>query len=70
MSYVLQRALDPGVTLRRIVLRHPDDEALDFYEQAPTVRPRLRARPFPSYELPVPSEQGIGRDDRGHFTQC
>jgi hypothetical protein len=70
MSDVLQRALDPGVAPRRIVLRHPDDEALDFFEPAATVRPPLRVRPFPSDELPVPSEQGIGRDDRGHVTQC
>ena len=62
MPHILQRALDPRVAPRRIVLRHSDDEPLDLRKHAATSASG-GIRPFPGDELSVPPENRVGRDD-------
>ncbi len=69
MADVLQRADDPRVAPRGILLGHPHHQAPDFREHASTARRGLRVRPFPGNELPVPAQERISGDDRGDLTQ-
>ncbi len=68
MPHVLQRTLDPRVTLRRILLRHADDKSPDL-EQHPAPSGLSAARPFPRDQLPMPAQQGVRRRDRGDLPQ-
>src|SRR5439155_9792830 len=69
MAHVHQRALDPCVAPGGILFRHPDDQPFDFRENAATSRTR-RVRPFPRDELPMPAQNGVGRDDRRDRTEA
>ena len=69
MPDVLQRALDPRVAPRRILLRHPHDQPPNLGEHAAPTRPGRRVRPLPGDQLPMPAEQRVGRDDRGDLAQ-
>src|SRR5690242_6614929 len=68
MAEILERTLDPRVAPRRVLFRHPHHELSDLGEYAATSYP-LGVGPFPGNALPVPSEQRVGRDDRGDFAQ-
>ena len=68
MPDVLQRPLDPRVTPRRVLLRHPDDELADLREDAATSRTR-GVCPFPCDEQPMPAQNRVGRDDRRNLTR-
>src|SRR6478672_7334897 len=68
MSDVLQRALAARVAPGGILLRYPNDEPLDFRQDAATSQ-SCGVRPFPRDQLPVPSENRVGRDDRRDLTE-
>jgi len=68
MSDVFQRALDACVAPGGILLRYPNDEPLDFHQDAATSQ-SCGVRPFPRDQLPVPSENRVGRDDRRDLTE-
>ena len=69
MSEVLERTLDPRITPRRILLRHPPDQLTDFRENTATSHALPGVGPFPRDELPVPAEQRVRRDDRRDLAQ-
>jgi hypothetical protein len=69
MPDVLQRALDPRVAPGRVLLCHPHDQAADLGQYTPS-RGASRVGPFMSHEVSVPSQQRIGRHDRGDLPQC
>jgi hypothetical protein len=62
MANVLERALDPRVTPRRILGRHPHDELPDF-EKYPAPTSFSSVRPLPRNQLAMPSQQRVGRRD-------
>jgi hypothetical protein len=64
---VLQRALDPRVAPRRILLSHADDQSPDLEQHAASGSSAVR--PFPRDQLTMPAQQGVRRRDRGHLTQ-
>src|SRR5207244_10809720 len=67
-SDILQRAKDPRVAPRGILLGHAHHQTPDLREHARTTAPSLRVRPFPRDELPMPAANRVGRDDRGDVT--
>jgi len=69
MADVLQRAADPGVTPRRILLGHPYDKPTNLDKDTRTTAPSLRVRPLPCDELPMPAKNRVGRDDRRDLTE-
>ena len=68
MADVFQRALDPRVPPRRILLRHPHDEPSNLQQDAATTGPPGVA-PLPRDQLTMPPEQRIGRRDRRDLLQ-
>src|SRR5438552_6780093 len=65
VSEILQRAADPGIAPRRVLLGHPDHQLPNLYEYAtPTALP-LRVRPLTGDQQPMPPENRVGRDDPG-----
>jgi hypothetical protein len=64
MADILQRADDPGVAPRGILLGHPHHQALDLQEHTRTTAAPFRVRPLAGDELPVPPKYRVGRDDR------
>ena len=65
---VLQGALDPRVTPRRILLRHPHDKPSNLHHDA--APPRLAGvRPFLCNQLSMPAQQRVRRRDRGDHAQ-
>ena len=70
MADVLQRAEDPRVAPRGILLGHPHDQTPDLREHARTTASPLRVRPFPRDQLPMPPQNRVGRDDRGDLTKA
>ncbi len=69
VSDVLQRALDATVNPVRIVRCHADDVRVDLFHDPRSALVLLRVGPLRSDEFPVPSDQGVGRDDRSNTTQ-
>jgi hypothetical protein len=66
---ILQRTLEASVAPARILGRHPHDQTANLREHVGPSRPAFRVRPLPGDELPVPAENGVGRDDRRHLRQ-
>ena len=69
MIQILQRALDARVAPPRVLSRHPHDEAADLREHTGPSGTPFRVRPFPGDEVPVPSQNRVGRDDRRDLRQ-
>jgi hypothetical protein len=69
MPEVLQRAADPHVTPRWVLICHPHDETPDLQAHTLTTRFTRRVRPFARDELPMPAQNRVGRDDRGDVGQ-
>src|SRR5215218_9757752 len=69
MPEVLEGTLDARVAPAGILPRHPSDQFADLRDHTATSWPVLSVGPFPSDELPVPSEQRVRRDDRRDLTQ-
>ena len=69
VTEILYRALDARVAPTRILGRHSHDEPANLQEHGRPARPTPRARPFPGDELPMPPENGVGRDNRRNFGQ-
>jgi hypothetical protein len=68
MADVLERALDPRVTPRRVLRRHSHDQLTDIDgHTAPSGA--CRVRPFARNQLAVPPEQRVGRRDRRNVPQ-
>ena len=68
VPHVLQRALDPGVAPRRILLRHPHDQAPDLEEDVPPAAwPTVR--PFPRNQPAIPPQQRVRRRNRGDLPE-
>jgi hypothetical protein len=66
---VCQRALNPRIAPRRVLRHHAHDQPADLPEHASTARRRLRVCPLPRDQVPVPTQQRIGGDDRGDLAQ-
>jgi hypothetical protein len=67
---ILEGALDPRISPRGILFRHPPDQLADFGKNAATGCFDLSVGPFPGHELPVPAEQCVRRDDRRDVAKC
>src|ERR1035437_3677153 len=70
MAHVLQRAGDPGVAPRGVLLGHPYHQAPDLGQHAGTTASPLRVRPFARDQLPMPPQNRVGRDDRRDLTEA
>ncbi|HYC79284.1 MAG TPA: hypothetical protein VEI02_16825 [Planctomycetota bacterium] len=64
---VLQRTLDPVVAPRRALPRETDHEACDLLHQAGSGAGLGRERPLGGDTPSVPTQDGVGRDDRRHL---
>jgi hypothetical protein len=69
MSKILERASNPRVPPRGIVLRHAPDQLMELGPAAASACSRHRIRPFVGDELPVPAEQRVRRDNRRDLAQ-
>src|SRR5438093_6344997 len=69
MTQILQRTLNACVAPAGILAGHPYHEAADLPEHARASRLPPRVCPFLGNELPVPSEDRVGRDDGRHLRQ-
>ncbi len=72
MSEVGQRPLNTVVAPGGIVLSHPQDELYNVFGDGWPSLLYLSAMaeiPFISYQLAMPTQDGIGSDDRGYFQQ-
>ena len=70
MAHVLQRPLNPSVTLTRILCGHPHHQAPNLCEHAWSPRSPPDIGPFPRNQFTMPSKNRIGRHERGHLSQC
>ena len=68
MADVFQRALDPRVPPRRILLRHPHDEPPNLQQDTATTAPS-GVGPLPRDELPMPSHDRVRCDDARDLMQ-
>lgn len=69
MTKILERSLDARVPPARIVRRHPDNQASDLNQHSRSARPPSREGPLPRNQIAMPSENGVGRDERRNFSQ-
>jgi hypothetical protein len=69
MPEVRQGTLDPAVAPRRILTRHPDGQLADLAKHARSSDASSLSGPFTGDELPMPSQDGVRRDQRRHLTQ-
>ena len=69
MPDVLQRPLDPRVSPLRIVGRHAHHETPNLLLHARSPWALAWVRPFPGDQLPVPSQNRVGRDERRELAQ-
>src|SRR5262245_25075301 len=70
MADVLQRADDPRVAPRRVLLSHAHHQTPDLRTHARATAAAFRVRPFPRDELSMPPENRVGCDDRGDVTKA
>ena len=70
MANVLQRADDPGVAPRGVLLGHPHHQEPDLCQHAGTTVLPLRVRPFARDQLPMATQNRVGRDDRRDLTEA
>src|SRR5688500_6845 len=64
MPQVLQRALNPRITPRRILRCHPDDQRSKVRLQASGTAASRPIRPLPRHEFAMPTEDGVRRHER------
>ena len=70
MTEIGQRTPDAGVTPVAVLLRHVDDQAANLLpHRGPPGTSTLTAVVLASNQLPMPAQQGVGRDDRGHLPE-
>jgi len=65
---ISEGTLDPRVSPRRIFLRHAEDQLLDLGPDT-TTGVLSRIGPPACHQLPMPSQQRVGADDRRELTQ-
>jgi hypothetical protein len=70
MADVLQRAEDPRVAPRGILLGHAHHQTPDLREHARTTAAPLRIRPLARNQLPMPTENRVGCDNHGDITKA
>jgi len=69
MANILQRALNPRVAPRRILLRHAHHELADLGQDTATPGSLLRKRPLARHQVSMPAQQRVRRDECRHITQ-
>jgi hypothetical protein len=70
MTDIFQRADDPSIAPRGILLRHSHNQSLDLGENARTTTALLRIRPLAGDEPPMPAQNRVGCDDRRDLTEA
>ena len=63
MAEILQDTLNPRVTTRRVLRRHPNHQRAEVSLQSGTAAAGAHIRPLAGHQLAMLSKNGIGRDD-------
>ena len=66
---IVERPLDSSVSPAGILSRHSDGQVLDDLHDSTSPRGSSLVGPLLGYELPVPTKDGVGSDERSNFAE-